>query len=154
MADTTTLFTALTTFFTDHGGDIASKMAASAGYDILKNALNFKGLAGKIKGFFKKDDQAEKFIKEVCNRQIEKSDDPQSMLSSTYHDVTGETEALPDGLLQELKAWFEENKTKIAEVNNVSFKDTTGFNVGVQKAKGNIFNIQGNYNAGNGKNEN
>lgn len=146
-----TLFAALCTFFIDHSGDIASKMVASAGYDILKNTLNFKELTGKIKGFFKKDEQAEKFIEQVCNRQISKDEDPEQMLYSTFENVTGE--AFPPALLEELKSWFEKNKEAIIQTTNISFTNTTGFNVGTQQAKGNIYNIQGDFNSENGKKE-
>jgi|GEM_PF-941883 len=147
----TTLFAALCTFFINHSGDIASKMVASAGYDILKSTLNFKGLTGKIKDFFKEDEQAEKFIEQICNRQIQEEEDPEKMLHSTFENVTGE--AFPPALLEELKSWFEKNKEAIVQTTNINFTNTTGFNVGTQQAKGSIYNIQGDFNSENGRKE-
>ncbi len=151
MTGSTSLFTVLTGFFSLHGGDILSKMTASAGYDILKRNLDFKGLGGKIKGFFSKDEQAEAFIREVCNRQVPIAVSPQEALTTAYTDITGES--IPEGLQQQLKEWFTANSDKIAKVYNISLTNTSGINVGVQKAKGNIYNIQGDYNAANGKKE-
>ena len=152
MVATTTLFAALCTFFINHSGDIASKMAASAGYDILKKSLDFKGLSGKIKGFFKRDEDPDKFIERVCNHELPVGENPEPVLQSTFETLTGES--FPFALLGELKSWFEESKEAITQTANVSFSNTTGFNVGAQQAKGNIYNIQGNYNVGNGKKEN
>lgn len=148
---TTTLFAALASFFMHHKGDIASKMVASAGYDILKKSLNFKGLVTKIKDYFKKEEQADQFIEEVCNQQIQEKEDPQVALRATYEKVTGET--FPPELLQELKTWFEENREAMEQTANVSFNNSSGFNIGAQQAKGNIYNIQGDYNNRNERKE-
>jgi hypothetical protein len=151
MAIITTLFAALADFFEHHKGDIASKMAASAGYDILKKSVNFKSLAAKIKGYFKKEEQADQFIEQVCIQPIQKGEDPQTALRKIYEQFTGET--FPTELLQDLKTWFADNGESIHQTTTVSFTHTSGFNIGAQQAKGNIYNVQGDYNKGNEQKE-
>lgn len=151
MAITTTLFAALADFFEHHKGDIASKMAASAGYDILKKSLNFKGLAAKIKGYFKKEEQADQFIEQVCNQPVQEGEDPQAALRKTYEKFTGEI--FPSEFLQDLKTWFADNREAIQQTTTVSFSHSSGFNIGAQQAKGNIYNVQGDYNKGNERKE-
>jgi hypothetical protein len=151
MAIITTLFAALADFFEHHKGDIASKMAASAGYDILKQSLNFKDLAGKIKGYFKKEEQADQFIEQVCSQPIQEGEDPQEVLSKTYEKFAGEL--FPPELLQDLKTWFADNREAIHQTTTVSFNHSSGFNIGAQQAKGNIYNVQGDYNNGNERKE-
>lgn len=151
MAIITTLFAALADFFEHHKGDIASKMAASAGYDILKKSVNFKTLAAKIKGYFKKEEQADQFIEQVCNQPILEGEDPQKALRKTYEKLTGET--FPTELLQDLKIWFVDNHETIQQTISASFSNTSGFNIGAQQAKGNIYNVQGDYNKGNERKE-
>lgn len=147
----TTLFAALSEFLTEHKGDIASKMAASAGYDILKKSLDFKGLATKIKCYFKKPEQPEQFIEQVCNQPIQESEDPETSLRTAYEKFTGET--FPPQLLQDLKTWFKDNSEAIQQTTIVSFNKSSGFNIGAQQAKGNIYNVQGDYNKGNERKE-
>lgn len=151
MAVITTLFAALSGFLIEHKGDIASKMAASAGYDILKKSLDFKSLATKIKGYFKKEEQADKFIEQICNQPIKEGEDPQTALRTTYEQFTGET--FPSGMFEELKTWFANNSEIIQQTTTVSFSHSSGFNIGAQQAKGNIYNVQGDYNRGNERKE-
>jgi len=151
MAIITTLFAALANFFDHHKGDIASKMAASAGYDILKKSLNFKTLAAKIKGYFKKEEQADQFIEQICNQPVQEGQDPQTALRNTFEKFTGEI--FPTELLQDLKAWFADNRDVIQQTTTVSFSNTSGFNIGAQQAKGDIYNVQGDYNKGNERKE-
>ncbi|CAN5585832.1 hypothetical protein BH10BAC2_BH10BAC2_11260 [soil metagenome] len=147
MALITTLFAALADFFEHHKGDIASKMAASAGYDILKKSLNFKGLAAKIKGYFKKEEQVDQFIEQVCNQPIQEGEDPQTAIRTTYEKFTGDP--FPPELMKDLKIWFADNREAIQQTTTVTFSQTSGFNIGAQQAKGNIYNVQGDYNKGN-----
>jgi hypothetical protein len=151
MAIIATLFAALSDFLIEHKGDIASKMAASAGYDILKKSLDFKGLAARIKGYFKKEEQADKFIEQICNQPIREGEDPQMELRKAYEQFTGES--FPPELLGELKTWFTKNREAIQQTTTVSFSHSSGFNIGAQQAKGNIFNVQGDYNTANEQKE-
>lgn len=147
MAIITTLFAALSDFFTEHKGDIASKMVASAGYDILKKSLDFKGLAAKVKGYFKKEEEVDKFIEQVCNLPIREGEDPQMALHTAFEQITHE--AFPPDLLLELKTWFANNREAIQQTTTATFSHSSGFNIGAQQAKGNIYNIQGDYNKNN-----
>lgn len=151
MAIITTLFAALADFFEHHKGDIASKMVASAGYDILKKSVNFKNLAAKIRGYFKKEEQADQFIEQVCNQPIQEGEDPQMALRKTYEQFTGET--FPPEMLQDLKTWYTDNRDAIQQTTTANFNHTSGFNIGAQQAKGNIYNVQGDYNNSNERKE-
>lgn len=140
----TTLFSALAAFFLHHKGDIASKMVASGGYDMLKKSLDLGGLSSKIKRFFKKDDQADQFVKELCNQPLPGATTPEQAIRDVYKSVTGESQ--PDGLFAELGSWFQENGDALLQAVTATQQNTSGFNIGGQQAKGNIYNVQGDYN--------
>jgi hypothetical protein len=143
MIISTTLFSVLAAFFNHHKGDIASKIAASAGYDWLKKAFDLKGLASRVRKFFKNDQDADKFVEEVCTREVTGDQTPEQALQEAYKSVTGQDQ--PDGLLPELQSWFQENGDALLQPINANQQNTSGFNIGGQLAKGNIYNIQGDY---------
>jgi hypothetical protein len=148
----TSLFTALASFFIAHKGDIVAKMAASAGYDLLKKGLNFKTLIQKLKSFFSKDSDSESFVRSICDSTLPKDGDPVNALQQNYRQLTGGD--MPSEMLSVLQEWFEENQDAIAQINTVHIEQSSGIGVGVQNAKGNIFNITGDYNIHEPKKEN
>lgn len=152
MLITTTIFTALCSFFSEHSGDIASKMVASAGYDILKKSLDFKGLSQRIKKFFKNEAQADKLIEQICNNELPEDQQPEFALQTAFETLTNESYS--PNLLSEIKSWIDENKEAIIQNSTNNFNNTSGLNIGVQQAKGNIYNVQGDYNINHGKKEN
>jgi hypothetical protein len=134
-----TILSMLYEFISNHKGDIASKMLASAGYDMLKNSINFKSLKNRIKGYFKKDEQTQKFIEDVCNNQVTETS-IENEIAQLYKGITG-SEHNSD-LLSELRSWVSENQNSFNQFN-VQFSNTSGFNIGNQSAGRDIYNIQG-----------
>ncbi len=150
MVVTSTIFAALAAFFLNHGADIAGKMVASAGYDILKGTA--KGLTSHIKGFFSSEKQAESFVEEICTRENEEGADPKLTVEKLYQQLTGNSS--PAELLNTMKEWFEENRETLSQSVTASFNNTSGFNIGAQQAGGNINNIAGDYIHNDGKKDN
>jgi hypothetical protein len=148
----TSLFAALASFFIAHKGDIAAKMAASAGYDLLKKGLNIKPLIQKLKRFFSKDSDSESFVRSIFDSTVSKDSDPVNALQQNYRQLTAGD--MPSEILPVLREWFEENQDAIAQINTVQIEQSSGIAVGVQNAKGNIFNITGDYNINEPKKEN
>lgn len=148
----TSLFAALTSFFLAHKGDIAAKMAASAGYDLLKKGLNFKPLIQKLKGFFQKESDSENFVRSICDSTLPKDSNAVNALEQNYRKLTGA--AMPEELLPILREWFEENQDAISQTNSVHIEQSSGIAIGVQNAKGNIINVTGDYNIHEPKKEN
>lgn len=138
-----TVFSSLCAFLLAHKADIASKVIASATYDGLKKVLDFDKLKRRISKFFKKEEEAEDYLKKLCT---EPSKDP----AKPHRDVEDSFEALTGAqfnneLFEEIKKWMEENQQSIVEVSKMDFKNESGFNIGVQNAGKNIYNIQGDY---------
>lgn len=138
-----TILSALYDFYVAHDGDIMSKIIASAGYDALKKALDFKALKQRLGGFFKKDQDSETFIQQLCQAPVDENVTVSDKLKTEYEKITGE--AFEAEILDQLKEWITENKENIQTLNNVSISNSSGFNIGVQNAKGNIVNVQGDY---------
>ncbi|MBX2896828.1 MAG: hypothetical protein KF763_15385 [Cyclobacteriaceae bacterium] len=138
-----TIFSALCAFVLEYKAEIASKIIANAAYDALKKVFDFKSLKGKIKKFFKKDKDADQFIKNICEIEPEDSKDPEIDLKSQYEKISGQEYS--NELSELIKEWIKENKATISTINEMSFANKKGFNIGVQNAKKNIFNIQGDF---------
>jgi len=140
---TISLLAGLYTFFQAHDGDIASKMIASAGYDILKKSLDFKSLKEKLGGFFKKKEDQEEFVKQLCDTHTLDDTSTEDTVKSTYEKITGET--FQPEIIALIKEWMSQQHSEIQNLNNITISHSSGFNIGVQNAQGNIFNVQGDY---------
>ncbi|MHC0632869.1 hypothetical protein ACYE2N_00490 [Flavobacterium sp. MAHUQ-51] len=122
---------------------IASKVIASATYDGLKKVLDFSTLKSRISKFFKKEEDADKYIETICNTESKNSSKPFRDVEDCYEEVSGES--YNEELYNEVKKWIEENQEQITKVSKMEFENEKGFNIGVQNAGKNIFNIQGDY---------
>jgi len=137
--------------FWDHEqSGIASKIVASATYDILKKNINFKPLFQRIGKMFKSDEQAEAFVKEVCERKSTGALGHD--VGALFKEVTGEQQA-PAELFGQLSEWARENLDSIKNLNNLSAAKSSGFLIGSQQAGRDINMIQGNYYSNPEKNE-
>ena len=138
-----TVFSALCDFVLEYKAEIASKVIASAAYDGLKKVLDFKGLINRLKKFFKSEKEAETYLKDICETGAINPSDPDQDLKNHYQELSGE-KSVPE-LIDELKSWIKENQPTISSITEMNFSNQTGFNIGVQKAKKNIYNIQGDF---------
>jgi len=136
------LLSELWNFLDAEKAGIASKVLASASYDFLKKRLNFSSLKEKIGAFFRKPAEAEKFLEQVCTRQV--TNDVTSDVSKLYKEITGN--AIPENLMPFLKEWLSENAVEIQNINTVTISQSSGINIGVQSAARDIINVQGDYN--------
>lgn len=139
-----TIFSSVCAFLLAHKADIASKVIASATYDGLKKVLDFSTLRSKIAKFFKKDEDSEKYLENICNREAKNSAKPYRDIEDSFEEITGEK--FNTELYDEIERWVKENHEQISNVSKMEFKNEGGFNIGVQNAGKNIFNIQGDYN--------
>lgn len=138
-----TIFSSLCAFLMAEKAGIASKVIASATYDGLKKVLDFSTLKSRISKFFKKEEDADKYIETICNTESKNSSKPFRDVEDCYGEVSGES--YNEELYNEVKKWIEENQEQITKVSKMEFENEKGFNIGVQNAGKNIFNIQGDY---------
>jgi hypothetical protein len=138
-----TIFSSLCAFLLVHKADIATKVIASATYDGLKKVLDFSSLKSKIRKFFKKDEDAVKYLEKICNSESKNSTKPYRDVEDSFEEITGEK--FNNELYDEIKKWIEENQGQISNVSKMKFKNEGGFNIGIQNAGKNIYNIQGDY---------
>lgn len=138
-----TIFSSVCAFLLANKADIASKVIASATYDGLKKVLDFSSLRTKISKFFKKEEEAEKYLETICNTESKNIAKPYRDIEDSFEDITGEK--FDNELYNEIKNWVEENQSQISNVSKMEFKNEGGFNIGIQNAGKNIFNIQGDY---------
>lgn len=138
-----TIFSSLCAFILAHKADIATKVIASATYDGLKKVLDFSSLKSKISKFFKKDEDAEKYLEKICNSESKNSAKPYRDVEDSFEEISGEK--FNNELYDEIKKWIEENQGQISNVSKMEFKNEGGFNIGIQNAGKNIYNIQGDY---------
>ncbi len=138
-----TIFSTVCAFLLAYKADIASKVIASATYDGLKKVLDFSLLKKRISKFFKKDEDAEKYLEIICNTESKNTTKPYRDIEDSFEELTGEK--FDNELYNEIKNWVEENHAQISNVSKMEFKNEGGFNIGIQNAGKNIFNIQGDY---------
>lgn len=138
-----TIFSSLCAFLLAEKAGIASKVIASATYDGLKKVLDFSALKNRISKFFNKEEDADKYIETICNTESKNSSKPFRDIEDCYEEVSGES--YNEELYNEVKKWIEENQEQITKVSKMEFENEKGFNIGVQNAGKNIFNIQGDY---------
>lgn len=139
-----TVFSALCDFVLQYKAEIASKVIASAAYDGLKKVLDFKSLINRIRKFFKSEKDAEAYVKTICETNAGNPEDLDKDLEHHYKELSGEKPVLE--MIKELKNWIKENQTAISSITEINFSNQKGFNIGVQNAKKNIYNIQGDFN--------
>jgi len=138
-----TILSSIYDFFIAHDGDMASKILASAGYDVLKNSINFKSLKDEIKKFFKKDEDVEKFISSLATSPLDTKMKPEDAIKAEYEKLVGQP--FEDEILESVKTWLTDNKEQIKTINVVSISNSSGFNIGTQTAGRDVVNIAGNY---------
>lgn len=141
--ETVTIFSALCTFLLASKSEIALHLIAHATYDGLKNVLHFAALKTRIKKFFTKEEDADKYLESICNKESKNISEPIRDIKTSYEELTGET--FPNELYDEIKNWIVENADQITKVSKMDFSNIKGFNIGVQNAGKNIINIQGDY---------
>jgi len=140
-----TIFSAACAFLLANKASIASKVIASATYDVLKGVLDFSSLKARIMKFFKNENDTEKYLERICDVESKNPSKPYRDIEDSFEELT--KGKFDNNLYEELKKWIEENEKQIVRVSNISkmvFKNEGGFNIGVQNAK-NINNIQGDY---------
>lgn len=138
-----TIFSSVCAFLLAHKADIASKVIASATYDGLKKVFDFSSLKNRISKFFKKDEDADKYLETICNTESKNVSNPYRDIEDSFEELTGEK--FDNELYNEIKNWVEENQAQISNVSKMELKNEGGFNIGIQNAGKNIFNIQGDY---------
>jgi len=138
-----TIFSSLCTFLAAEKAGIASKVIASATYDGLKKVLDFSSLKKRISKFFQKEQDTENYIETLCNTEAINSSKPYRDIEDLYEKISGNP--YNEELYNEIKKWIEDNKEQITHASKMEFKNEKGFNIGVQNAGKNIFNIQGDY---------
>ncbi|RZL51068.1 MAG: hypothetical protein EOP00_01125 [Pedobacter sp.] len=138
-----TIFSSVCAFLLAHKADIASKVIASATYDGLKKVLDFSSLRSRISKFFKKEEDAEKYLETICNAKSKNIAKPYRDIEDSFEELT--SEKFDGELYNEIKNWVEKNQVQISNVSKMEFKNEGGFNIGIQNAGKNIFNIQGDY---------
>ncbi|WEA00709.1 hypothetical protein [Mucilaginibacter sp. SJ] len=144
MIATTTILAGLYAFLDVHKEDIASKIIASASYDILKKSLDFSALKRKLGSFFKKENDSENFVEALCNKQITADAEITQEVKQVYEEISGQK--FDDQILKVVNEWLSDSKGAIENLNIVNNTGNSGgFNIGSQNAGRNIFNIQGDY---------
>lgn len=138
-----TILSSIYDFFIAHDGDMASKILASAGYDVLKNSVDFKSLKDKITKFFTKDEDVEKFISSLATSTLEANVKPEDAVKAKYEKLVGQP--FEDEILESVKTWLTDNKEQIKTINVVSISNSSGFNIGTQTAGRDVVNVAGNY---------
>lgn len=138
-----TILSSIYDFFIAHDGDIASKILASAGYDVLKNSVDFKSLKDKIKKFFKKDEDVDRFISSLATSTLNANVKPEEAVKAEYEKIA--MKPFDDEILESVKTWLGDNKEQIKTINIVTISNSSGFNIGVQTAGRDVVNIAGNY---------
>jgi len=138
-----TIFSTVCTFLLAKKADIASDLIASATYDGLRKVLDFSALKTRINKFFKKDEDAEKYLETICNTKPKNVAKPYRDIEDSFEELTGEE--FDKELYNEIKKWIEENHASISNVSKMELKNEGGFNIGIQNAGKTIFNIQGDY---------
>lgn len=138
-----TIFSSLCTFLLAEKAEIASKVIASATYDGLKKVLDFSTLKNRISNFFQKEEDTDKYIEIICNTESKNTSKPFRDVEDSYEEISGKP--FNEELYNEVKKWIEENQEQITNVSKMEFKNEKGFNIGIQNAGKNIFNIQGDY---------
>lgn len=137
-----TIFGAIVAFLIKEKAGIASKVIASATYDFLKKTLNFNDLKIKIGNLFKTEKDTEIFIESLCEKPA--TENFGNDVATLYSNITGNK--APNELLSLIENWVKENKQSIENINNIQITNSSGFNIGVQNAKRDIINVQGDYN--------
>lgn len=138
-----TIFSSLCTFLLAEKAGIASKVIASAAYDGLKKVLDFSTLKNRISKFFQKEEEVDKYIEIICNTESKNTSKPFRDVEDSYEEIS--ERPYNEELYNQVKKWIEENQEQITNVSKMDFKNEKGFNIGVQNAGKNIFNIQGDY---------
>lgn len=139
----TTIFSSICAFVLAHKSEMTAGVIAHATYDGLRKVLDFSSLKTRIRKFFKKDEDIEKYLETICNRKAINNQKPLRDIEDSFEEVAGEK--FDNELYNEIKKWIEENEGQITEVSKMDFKNESGFNIGVQNAAKNIFNIQGDF---------
>ena len=138
-----TIFSSICTFLLANKAAIASSIIASATYDGLKSALDFTSLKSRISKFFKKEEDVEKYLEMICNKESKNPSKPYRDIEDSFEELTGEN--FSNELYDEIKLWVEQNQGQISNVSKMEFKNEGGFNIGIQNARKNVINIQGDY---------
>lgn len=138
-----TIFSAASAFILAYKADIASKVIASATYDVLKNTIDFSPLKERLSKFFKKDTDIDTYLETICSQESVNTSKPQRDIEDVFESVTGEK--YNEEMFTEIKGWIKENESVLTQVSKMEFSNTNGFNIGVQNAKKNIINISGDY---------
>jgi len=138
-----TIFSAASAFILAYKADIASKVIASATYDVLKNTIDFSPLKERLSKFFKKDTDIDTYLETICSQESVNTSKPQRDIEDVFESVTGEK--YNEEMFTEIKGWIKENESVLTQVSKMKFSNTNGFNIGVQNAKKNIINISGDY---------
>jgi hypothetical protein len=138
-----TIFSAVSAFVLAYKADIATKVIASATYDVLKNTIDFSSLKERIRKFFKNDTEVDTYLETICSQESVNTSKPERDIEDVFESVTGEK--YNEEMFTEIKGWIKENESVLTQVSTMEFSNTNGFNIGVQNAKKNIINISGDY---------
>jgi hypothetical protein len=138
-----TIIVAVCGFLLENQAAITSSLIASASYDTIKKVLNFSSLKEKISRFFIDEEQIEKYLQKICEEKSNNPRKPERDIEDIYENIT--QSKYNSEIFENIKEWVMENKNTINETMNMSFRNESGFNIGVQNAK-EIYNIRGDYN--------
>ncbi len=138
-----TIFSAVSAFVLAYKADIASKVIASATYDVLKNTIDFSSLKERIKKFFKNDTEVDTYLETICSQASVNTSKPQRDIEDVFESVTGEK--YNEDMFTEIKRWIKENESVLTQVSKMDFFKPNGFNIVLNTEKKNIINISGDY---------
>lgn len=142
-AELTTIFSSICAYLMVNKGQIATSVLARASYDGLKKVLDFSSLKKRLKRFFKKESEVDEYIENLFSQSANNPTKPYRDVEDVYEQVTGND--FQSEIFDEIAEWIKKNSDQLIEVSKMQFGNKGGFNIGIQNAGKNIFNIQGDY---------
>lgn len=142
----TTIFAALCEVVLAGAGDIVTGVITSATYDGLKKVIDLPSLGKRIRKFFKSDEEANRYIEDLCINPSINPKKPLRDIEDHYEKLTGNR--YDDELFSTIKDWVQEHSQQIIAASEMTFTNTKGFNIGSQHAGQDIINVQGDFHKG------
>ncbi|OYQ75476.1 hypothetical protein B9T12_04880 [Wohlfahrtiimonas chitiniclastica] len=139
----TTIFAALCGVILAESGNVVTGVIASATYDGLKKAIDLSSLGKKVKRFFNSDEEANRYIEDLCTKPSVNPTKPFRDIEDHYEELTGNS--YDDELFFTIKDWVQEHSQQIITASQMTFTNTKGFNIGQQHAGQDIINVQGDF---------
>jgi hypothetical protein len=137
-----TILLALSTFVIANKSAIAAGVVSSASYDVIKGSVNISKLQKQVSRFFKSDEQTDDYLKTLCEKKASNPHKPERDLEDEYEAIA--QQKYDPQLFEEIKSWIQNNEDELVK-HYMNLENQSGFNIGVQNSRKNIFNIGGDY---------